>query len=132
MHFLWTQSRAQELCDSRRGRPEPAASHSPYGLCGRKAALEEEEDKSPDLGSCVKVEVDVLDSASRPYGLRERKATLNERQKYRLYHCRREATLVKKKKKKKQKQKTQKKKKNVIKRHRIDRPESVAAASLFL
>ena len=74
-----------------------------------------------------------------PYGLRERKATLNERQKYRLYHCRCEATLVKKKKKKttkkKKKQKTTtttKMKKNVIKRHRIDRPESVAAASLFL
>ena len=32
-------SRAQELCGSRVGRPGPLVPNSPYGLCGRKAAL---------------------------------------------------------------------------------------------
>ena len=32
--------RAQELCESRGGRPGlPSLIHSPYGLCGRKATL---------------------------------------------------------------------------------------------
>ena len=35
--------RAQELCESRGGRPGFPVSDSPYGLCGRKAILEEEE-----------------------------------------------------------------------------------------
>ena len=31
--------RAQELCESRGGRPGLPVPHSPNGLCGRKAAL---------------------------------------------------------------------------------------------
>ena len=36
----------------------------PYGLCGRKATLEE--DRGSELRSCVKVEVAVLGSPPRP------------------------------------------------------------------
>ena len=43
---------------------EVAVANSPYGLCGRKATLEEEEPKSSELRSRVKVEVDVLGSPS--------------------------------------------------------------------
>ena len=32
-------SRAQALCESRGGRPGFPVPNSPYGLCGRKAAL---------------------------------------------------------------------------------------------
>ena len=45
--------RAQELCESRSGRPGLPVPNSPYGLCGRKATL-----------NCVKVEVAVLGSPS--------------------------------------------------------------------
>ena len=39
-HWIWTQTlRAQELCESRGGRPGLPVSSSPDGLCGRKAAL---------------------------------------------------------------------------------------------
>ena len=31
--------RAQELCESRGGRPGLPVPNSPYGLCGRKATL---------------------------------------------------------------------------------------------
>ena len=31
--------RAQELCESRGGRPGLPVPNNPYGLCGRKAAL---------------------------------------------------------------------------------------------
>ena len=40
--------RAQQLSESRGGRPElpaPNTSNSPYDVCGRKATLDEEEDK---------------------------------------------------------------------------------------
>ena len=47
--------RAQELCESRGGHPGLPVPNSPYGLCGRKAAL--------NL-NCVKVEVAVLGSPS--------------------------------------------------------------------
>ena len=33
---------------------------NPYGLCGRKATLEDEEVKKSEVRSCVKVEVAVL------------------------------------------------------------------------
>ena len=33
------ECRAQELCESRGGRPELPVPNSPYGLCGRKATL---------------------------------------------------------------------------------------------
>ena len=36
--------RAQELCESRGGRPGLPVLNSPYGLCGRKATFEEEEE----------------------------------------------------------------------------------------
>ena len=58
---------AQELCESRGGRPGLPVPSSPYGLCGRKATLNLR---------CVKVEVAVPDSNS-PCGLCGRKATLN-------------------------------------------------------
>ena len=52
---------ARELCESRDGRPWPhAVPNSPYGPCGRKATLEEEEPKASELRSCVKGEVVVL------------------------------------------------------------------------
>ena len=35
--------RTQELCASRGGRPELPVPDSPYGLCGCKATLEEED-----------------------------------------------------------------------------------------
>jgi len=35
---------------------------NPYGLCGRKATLEDEEVKKSEVRSCVKVEVAVLGS----------------------------------------------------------------------
>ena len=55
--------RAQELCESRGGRPGLSVPNSPYGLCGRKATLSEE-DLGLELRSCVKVEVAVLGSPS--------------------------------------------------------------------
>ena len=58
----------------------PVPNKSPYGLCGRKAEVEEEEGKGvSEFGSCVKVEVAVLGSAvpNKPYGFCGRKATLN-------------------------------------------------------
>ena len=67
--------RGQDLCESRRGRPELPVPNGPYGLCGRKAAFEEEEEEeasptmnlnqSPsELRICVKETVDVLVSPS--------------------------------------------------------------------
>ena len=51
-------SRAQELRESRGGRPGLPVPYSPYGLFGRKAAFEEAACNS-ELGSCVKAEVTV-------------------------------------------------------------------------
>ena len=34
--------KAQELCESRGGRPGLSVPNNPYGLCGRKSAVEEE------------------------------------------------------------------------------------------
>ena len=68
--------RVQELCESRGGRPGLPVPNNHYCLYGRKATLNDE------LRSCVKVEVDVLDSPSliviNDYGLCGRKATLND------------------------------------------------------
>ena len=36
-------SSAQELCESRGGRPGLPVLNSPYGLCGRKVRLEEQQ-----------------------------------------------------------------------------------------
>ena len=50
--------RAQELCESRGGRPGLPVANSSYGLCGLKATL----NLNPchtEIRSCVKVEVDV-------------------------------------------------------------------------
>ena len=35
----WLAGKEQELCESRGGRPGIPVSQSPYGLCGRKIAL---------------------------------------------------------------------------------------------
>ena len=37
------QNKAQELCESRGGRPGLHIPKSPYGLCGRSATFEQEE-----------------------------------------------------------------------------------------
>ena len=65
---LWTLSTmftltfsAQELCESRGGRPGLPVPNSPYGLCGRKATFELE--SATELRICVKVEVAVLGSS---------------------------------------------------------------------
>ena len=55
------------MCESPRGRPGPpvlTVPNSLYGLCGRKATFEEEEEEEglSELRSCVKEEVDVLGS----------------------------------------------------------------------
>ena len=50
--------RAQELCESRGGRPGLPVPNSPYGLCGRKATLNE---RTSELNISVKkIEVAVL------------------------------------------------------------------------
>ena len=73
--FCLASFRVQELCESGGGPPGLPAPNSPYGLCGRKAILEE------DLGS----ELPCESGGGRPglpvpnsvYGLRGRRATLN-------------------------------------------------------
>ena len=72
-----SDNRAQELCESRGGRPGLPVPNSHYGLCGRKATLN---CSISEVRSCVKVEVAVLGSIAIPncpYGLRGRKATMN-------------------------------------------------------
>ena len=66
-------NRKQELCEGRGGRPRLGAGYpsvnSPYGLCGRKGTLNQPIKRArTDFRSCVKEEVDVLDSglATRP------------------------------------------------------------------
>ena len=59
------QLRALEVYESRGSRPGLPVPNSPYGLCGRKATFEEEEeDSSLESRSCVKVEVTVMGSPS--------------------------------------------------------------------
>ena len=41
----WGHRRAQELCESRGGRPEPPVPNKLCGVCGGKAAFEEEEEE---------------------------------------------------------------------------------------
>ena len=55
-HILRRTFRAQELCESRGGRPGLPVPKSLYGLCGRKATFEEEdEDKNSAFrNSCCK------------------------------------------------------------------------------
>ena len=55
------ENRAQELWESRGGRPGLPVPNNPYGLCGRKTTLN---CSLSDLRSCGKVEVDVLGSTS--------------------------------------------------------------------
>ena len=60
---------AQELCESRGGRPGLPVLNSPYGLCGREATLhlntvERERQRETEFRSHVKVEVAVLGSPS--------------------------------------------------------------------
>ena len=62
--FHWlTSLRAQELCESRGGRPDLPVPNSPDGFCGRKATLNLNGSVS-EFRSCVKVEVDALGSPS--------------------------------------------------------------------
>ena len=42
---IYIYRRAQELCESRGGRPGLPVPNSPKGLCGRKATFEEEEEE---------------------------------------------------------------------------------------
>ena len=51
--------RAQNLSESRGGRPGLPVPNKPYGLCGRKATVNSNHHLS-ELRSCVKVEVAVL------------------------------------------------------------------------
>ena len=53
---------AEQLCESRGGRPGAPVPNSPYGLCGRKATLNCRH--RTEYRRCVKVEVDVLGSPS--------------------------------------------------------------------
>ena len=56
--------------------------NNPYGLCGRKATLNDRTNVwVSKLRNCVKVEVDVpgFPLCNSPYGLCGRKATLNDR-----------------------------------------------------
>ena len=72
--------RAQELCESRGGRPVLPVPDSPYGLCGRKAALNSNsvafrpQERCESRGGCLG-----LPSPNSPYGLCGRKATLNSK-----------------------------------------------------
>ena len=43
--FFGRKIRAQELCESRSGRPGLPVPNKPYGLCGCKATFEEEEEE---------------------------------------------------------------------------------------
>ena len=58
--------RAQELCESRDGRPRLPVPNKPHGFCGCKATLNQIESKGchPELRSCVKVKVAVPGSPS--------------------------------------------------------------------
>ena len=56
-----TVHRAQQLCERQDGRPWFPVPNNPYGLCGCKATLNA---KRSEFRSCIKVEVDVLDSPS--------------------------------------------------------------------
>ena len=57
--------RAQELSESRGGRPGPLTANSPYGLCGRKATLNSNHTCIQSSGLiCVRIEVAVLVSPS--------------------------------------------------------------------
>ena len=70
---------AQELCESRGGRPGLPVSNNPYGLCGRKATL-----NSNSLGIRGRELCESeggrpgLPVPNSPYGLRGREATLTE------------------------------------------------------
>ena len=75
--FFFFSHRAQELCESRGGRPGLAVPNSPYGLCGRKATL------NLNLGQSVRAQelcesrggISGLAVPNSPYGLCGRKAT---------------------------------------------------------
>ena len=57
-------ARAQELCESRGGRPGFLVPNMPYGFCGRKEETLKLNTLYSELRSCVKVEVAVLGSPS--------------------------------------------------------------------
>ena len=64
---------AQELCESRGGRPVLPVPNSPFGLCGRKATFVEAQELCESRGGCP-----VLPVPNSPFGLCGRKATFEE------------------------------------------------------
>ena len=64
--------RTWELCESRGGRPRLPVPNSPYGLCGRKAALKLSLSERRSCGESRDGRPPI-----NPYGLCGRKATLN-------------------------------------------------------
>ena len=74
----WTQYlRAQELCESRRGRPVLPGPNKPYGFCGRKATLNWTQYlRAQELCESRRGRP-VLPGPNKPYGFCGRKATLN-------------------------------------------------------
>ena len=63
LHDISTAFRAQELCESRGGRPELPVSDSRHGLCGRKATLEEEAEQHCSLPSSEECRFQVINSS---------------------------------------------------------------------
>ena len=56
--------RAQELCESRGGRPRLPVPNKPYGFCGRKSPRKKKKVYTESSGAVLKVEVVVLGSPS--------------------------------------------------------------------
>ena len=79
--LCWWWFTAQELCESWGGRPGLPVPNSPYGLCGHKAAFEEEEEEDTNIRAQELCESwggrPSLPVPNSPYGLCGRKATLN-------------------------------------------------------
>ena len=71
--------RAQELCESRGGRPGLPVPNSPYGLRGRKATLNEPRAVQAQELCKNRGGRPGLPIPNNPYGLRGRKAVVNER-----------------------------------------------------
>ena len=65
--------KAPELCGSRGGRPGLPVPNNPYGLCGRKATLNQSSGDVCESGGGRPG----LPVPNKPYGLCGRKATLN-------------------------------------------------------
>ena len=75
INFKVTEShvRAQEVCESRGGRPGHPVPVSPYGLCARKATLNSARVRAQEVCGG-------RGGRNGPYGLCGRKATLNSKE----------------------------------------------------